>query len=153
MRASNYAADVRGMVTRFVREGVLARQSRPISIHVDSSNARGLILADRPGLIYQDGAFLRVDEAFHVDGDGKLQRSHYAYHYERPGGYYLRFEREQHDGDQLYKPEYHVHVCWRLPHIPALPITLAETLEFVHVNFYNAVHRQRLVGQTLNIQI
>lgn len=153
MRASDYASHIRGIATDLVRQGMLTRQSRPITVHIDSGNTREFILADRPGLIYQDGAFLRISEEFQIDEHGGLQRKHYAYHYERAGGYYIRFEREQHEGDQLYKPEYHMHVCWRLPHFPSPSITLAELFDFINVNFYNPDHRQRLVGHHLAIEI
>jgi len=87
-----------------------------------------------------------------LDEQGIVLRERYSYHYERPGGYYFRFEREQHDGDQIYKPEHHLHICWRLPHFPAPPVTLPETLDFIRTNFYS-LHRHRLVGQSLALEI
>lgn len=150
--ASDYAAHVRGRLNGLTTEGILTRQSRPIKIWIASGNNRGSITAYQPGLIYHDGAFLRIDEEFYFDAKGAFIRNNYTYHYERPGGYYLRFEREQHDEDKLYKPEHHLHVCWRLPHFPAPPITLLEALDFIRVNFYSP-YRQRLVGQSLAIQI
>jgi hypothetical protein len=152
IRASDYASGIRGMIMQLTRAGILTRQSRPIDMQIESGNSGGFLRADRPGLVYQDGAFLRIDEEFLLDEQGVLFRKRYSYHYQRLGGYYLRFEREQHDGDRLYKPEHHLHVCWRLPHFPALLITLLETLDFIRINFYSP-YRQRLVGQSLAIQI
>jgi hypothetical protein len=98
------------------------------------------------------GAILKVEEWFAVDAQGAVRQERYAYHYERPGGYYFRFEREQDGEDLVYKPEHHLHVLWRLPHFPSAPLTLEETLDFIRVNFYGP-HRQRLVSHSFVVHI
>ncbi|MFQ5594526.1 MAG: hypothetical protein ACE5HA_10290 [Anaerolineae bacterium] len=150
--ASDYVTHVRGLFINLVREGVLRRQALPLETYISPDNRRGQLHTPDPGLLYNDRAILMMREEFVVEAEGKLRREQYAYHYERPGGYFFRFEREQHDGDLVYKPEYHLHVLWRLPHFPSAPLTLEETLDFIHVNFYG-VHRQRLVGHSLEVQI
>lgn len=150
--ASTYAAQIRSTITALTLTGILSRQPSPITIKIDPGNRSGTVIALRLGLLYHDHAFLRIEEKFYVDEQELVYRSRYTYHYERPGGYYLRFEREQHDEDKLYKPEHHLHVCWRLPHFPAPPVTLLETLDLIRINFYSP-YRQRLVSQSLAIQI
>jgi hypothetical protein len=70
--ASDYAAHVRGRLNGLTNEGILTRQSRPIKIWIASGNNRGSITAYQPGLIYHDGAFLRIDEEFYL---GVIQMS------------------------------------------------------------------------------
>ncbi len=150
--ARDYGAHIRGLLNNLVREGILRRQALPLEIRVHSDNRSGYLVTPSPGLVYNDGAILRVEEVFVVDARGGVRRDRYAYHYERPGGYYFRFERERDSEDPVYKPEYHLHVLWRLPHFPSAPMTLEETLNFIRFNFYNS-HRQRLVGHSLVVHI
>lgn len=148
--ASDYAAYVRSLVIRLVRDNLLQHQPRPLNIYIKADNHSGRLVTPDRGLLFNDGAYLRVEEFFVLDDQGNLSWEQYTYHCERPGGYYFRFEREQ--GDKLYKPEYHLHVLWRLPHFPSAPITLIETLDFIRTNFYSP-HSQRLVGQSLAVYI
>jgi hypothetical protein len=150
--ASDYAASVRSLVIHLVRDNLLQHQPRPLYIYIESNNRSGRLITPGRGLLFNDDAYLRVEEFFVLDGQGNVSCEQYTYHYERPGGYYFRFEREQHDNDKLYKPEYHLHVLWRLPHFPSAPIALVETLNFIRVNFYSP-HGQRLVGQSLAVHI
>ena len=150
--ASAYVASIRSLLIGLTREGLLQTQPQRLIVQIQPGNLRGRLVTPDVGLRYYDGATLRVEEQFTIADEGDVDRIRYAYHYERPGGYYLRFEREQHDDDHIYKPEHHLHVCWRLPHFPSPPITLLETLAFIRINFY-ASHRHRLVGQTMVIQI
>lgn len=149
MLAKDYPAYVRSLVIAEVRDGILTRQPRPIEIQINQGNQNGTLFSNNPGLIFKDDAFLRVEEGFSVDGKGRIHTERYTYHYERPSGYYFRYEYEQHDGDHHYKPEYHLHVAWRLPHFPAAAMTLESILQLIRVNFYDDVHRQRLVGHSL----
>lgn len=150
--ASDYIAHIRSLFINLVRDGILRRQTLPLDMYIHPGNQKGYIFTDDPGFLYNDGAILRVEEVFVVGIGGGVHREQYAYHYERPGGYYFRIEREQHDGDLVYKPEYHLHVIWRLPHFPSAPLTLEETLDFIHINFYSS-HRPRLVGHSLALEI
>ncbi len=150
--ASDYGAYIRSLLINLVREGLLQRQTLPLQIEIQPDNQRGNLFTWEPGLLYSDGAVLRIEEAFHVDAGGHVHRERYTYHYERSDGYYFRFEREQHDGDLIYKPEYHLHVLWRLPHFPAPPVTLEDALNVIQTNFYGP-HRQRLVGYTIDVEI
>ncbi|MEZ4868802.1 MAG: DUF6516 family protein [Caldilineaceae bacterium] len=152
MSASAYVAGIRNLLIDLTRDGLIEAQPRLLVAEIQPGNMRGRFVTPGVGLHYFDGATLRIEENFLITENGNVDCIRYAYHYERPGGYYFRFEREQHDDDQLYKPEHHLHVCWRLPHFPAPPMTLTETLDFIRINFYSS-HRQRLVGQTLACQI
>lgn len=150
--ASDYGAHVRGLLVALVRGGLLRRQTLPVELRSHPDGRSGNLFTSEPGLLYTDGAVLRIEEAFTLDSQGEVQRERYAYHYERATGYYFRFEREQHREDLVYKPEYHLHVFWRLPHFPAAPLRLEDMLDFIRVNFYGP-HRPRLVGQSLAVTI
>lgn len=150
--ASDYSAHIRSLFINLVREGILRRQRLPLEIQIHPGNRSGYLFTHSPGFVYNDGATLKVEEFFSVEAGGDVRRERYTYSYQRPGGYFFRFERERHGGDLVYKPEYHLHVLWRLPHFPSAPLTLEETLDFIRVNFYSP-YRQRLVGHSLNVQI
>lgn len=150
--ASAYVATIRTLLIDLTREGLLQAQPQRLMVEIQPGNVRGRFVTPDVGLRYYDGATLRVEEQFAITDEGDVDRIRYAYHYERPGGYYFRFEREQHNDDLIYKPEHHLHVCWRLPHFPATPITLLEMLALIRVNFYTS-HRHRLVGQSIAVQI
>ncbi len=150
--ASEYGVHIRSLLIHLVRDGILRRQVLPLEIHIQPGNRSGQLHTRDPGLLFNDGATLEIEEVFVVEVGGEVRREKYAYHYQRPGGYFFRFEREQHGGDLVYKPEHHLHVLWRLPHFPAPSLTLEETLDFIRVNFYGP-HRQRLVGHSLAVQI
>lgn len=150
--ASEYGTYIRNLFINLASEGLLRRQVLPLNISIQPDNRRGKLFTRDPGFLYHDDAVLRVEEIFAIDSEGEVHREQYAYHYERPGGYYFRFEREHHAGDLIYKPEYHLHVLWWLPHFPSALLTLEETLDFIRVNFYSP-HRQRLVGYSLTAEI
>lgn len=150
--ASAYVATIRSLLIDLTREGLLQAQPQRLMVEIQPGNVRGRLMTPDVGVHYYDGATLRVEEQFAITADGNIHRVRYAYRHERPGGYYLRFEREQHNDDLIYKPEHHLHVCWRLPHFPAAPITLLDMLALIRVNFYTS-HRHRLVGQSLVVQI
>ena len=150
--ASAYVATIRSLLIDLTREGLLQAQPQRLMVEIQPGNVRGRFVTPDVGLHYYDGATLRVEEQFAITDEGNVDRIRYPYHYERPGGYYFRFEREQHNDDFIYKPENHLHVCWRLPHFPAPPISLIEMLALIRVNFYTS-HRQRLVGQSIAVQI
>lgn len=150
--ASGYGAHVRSLFINLTREGILQRQRLPLEIQIHEGNRSGYIFTHSPGFLYSDDATLKVEERFTVREQSGIDRERYSYHYQRPGGYYFRFEREQHDEDLIYKPEYHLHVLWRLPHFPAPPLTLEDVLDFIRTNFYSP-HRQRLVGYTIDVEI
>lgn len=150
--ASEYVAHVRSLLINQVRDGILRRQALPLEIRIGPDNRSGQLYTHDPGLLFNDGATLEVEEVFIAKAEGGVNRERYFYHYQRPGGYYFRFEREQHGDDLIYKPEYHLHVLWRLPHFPAPPLTLNDVLDFIRTNFYSP-HRQRLVGHTIDVEI
>jgi len=66
----------------------------------------------------------------------EIDRLEYSYHYERPGGYFFRYEREE-TTDHIRKPEHHMHVILDLPHFVAPPVTLETILKMIAVNFYS----------------
>lgn len=150
--ASEYGAQIRGLLINQVRDGILRRQVFPLEIRIGPDNRSGQLYTHDPGVLFNDGATLEVEEVFVMQAEGGVERERYFYDYRRPGGYYFRFEREQHDEDLIYKPEYHLHVLWRLPHFPAPPLTLEGVLNFIRINFYSP-HRQRLVGYPIDVEI
>ena len=92
---------------------------------------------------------LRVQEEARLV-NGKIVLVRYSYHYERPGGYFFRYERED-TIDSVRKPEYHMHVILDLPHFVAPPVTLEIIFEMIAVNFYSPhVFSRQIIGQEIH---
>jgi hypothetical protein len=86
-----------------------------------------------------------------VNGEVKLLR--YSYHYERPNGYFFRYEHED-TTDPIRKPEYHIHVILDLPHFNAPPVNLEIILRLIVVNFYSPdVYFRQIVGQEIHLAV
>jgi hypothetical protein len=103
----------------------------------------GVVRAKEPSLIQEE---VRV-----VNGEIELLR--YSYHYERPKGYFFRYEREG-TADSIRKPEYHMHVILDLPHFNAPPVNLEIVLQIIVVNFYSPdVYSRQIVGQEIHLTV
>lgn len=151
---ADYKRHIRNLVTEYGRQGLLVG-STPVhflpaqGIH---PNEGGAIRATEPSLKFKDGAILRLqEEVLVVNGEVKLLR--YSYHYERPNGYFFRYEREE-TSDLIRKPEYHLHVVLNLPHFNASPVDLEIILKLIVANFYSPeVYSRKIIGQVIDLTV
>jgi len=151
---SRYKKDIRSLLAEYGRQGMLVG-----SISVKFLKAKGIlkkeggiIRARDPDLVFKDGASLKVYEEVKVE-NGKILRLKYSYHYERPGGYFFRYEREPSD-DPLRKPEFHMHAVLDLPHFPAPAVSLETILALIAANFYSQqTYSRQIIGTTLQITV
>lgn len=92
-----------------------------------------------PGLLLKDGSFLRFKEEVCLQDDGSFVLLSYAYHYERPGGYYFRYEKlkEPHP-DPAFEPQRHLHVLQDAPRFPTHSTSLEEVMAIIKANFFRA---------------
>jgi len=109
-------------------------------------------MARNPGLKFRDGATLDIlEEALIVKGEPNLLR--YTYHYERAGGYFFRYEREE-TTDPIRKPEHHMHVILDLPHFIAPPVNLEIIIKMIAANFYSpGVYPKQIIGQEIHLTV
>jgi len=116
---AEYKRYIRSLIVEYGRVGVLGRSIPTLFLpaHGIPSEEGGVIQATEPGLRFKDGAVLQVLEIARVI-NAKIELLKYTYHYQRPNGYFFRYERED-STDLIRKPEYHVHVILDLPHFPA----------------------------------
>lgn len=157
MESSTYAEykkRVRGLVAEYGRRGLLVG-SIPI-VFLPSQNLSpqegGVIRATAPPLRFKDDAVLRVQEEVCV-AQGKAELLRYSYHYERPGGYFFRYEREE-TTDTIRKPEHHMHAVLNLPHFNAPPINLEIMLALINANFYaQEVYSKQIIGQGIRLTV
>ena len=85
--------------------------------------------------------------------DKEIQRQSYSYHYERPNGYFFRYEREKTE-DTIRKPEYHLHVVLDLPHFNAPPVDIEIALKLIAANFYSQnIYSKQIIGKEINLVI
>jgi len=96
-------------------------------------------------------AAIYLEEVRIINSEPKLLR--YSYHYERPNGYFFRYERED-TIDPIRKPEYHMHVVLNLPHFNAPPVDLEIVLKLLVANFYSPdVYSRQIIGQEIHLTV
>jgi len=151
---SKYRSYLRSLIADFGRRGIL-----PVFQPLQFADFPGIppeiggvIKSPKEGLGFRDGAILRLYERVKIQ-NGEVILEKYSYHYERPGGYFFRYEREQ-THDPIRKPEYHLHVILDLPHFVGPSVNLEIILNVIAANFYseNAYHRQ-IIGQEIRLTV
>lgn len=148
MTWSDYKRQIRRVVTDYGSRGVLTGHI-PLVIEDDKGRQGGKISTKPPGLQFRDGSHLVVRETVRSVGNS-LVCEKYNYHYERPNGYFFRYDREE-TADPIRKPEFHLHVITNLPHYPAAPMTLERVLEVIEVNFFSTEYPRTVVGQEIHL--
>lgn len=151
---AEYKKRIRAILIDYGRQGVLTGFV-PIKFYPAEgipSAEGGIVSARNPGLIFRDGAALKLYEKVQfIDND--IQRLSYSYHYERPNGYFFRYEREQTE-DLIRKPEYHLHVVLDLPHFNAPPVDIEIVLKLIAANFYSqSQYHKQIIGKEINLVI
>jgi len=149
-----YKRHIRALLTEYGRKGILTGTT-PVKFfppeNIDAQEG-GMILARNPGLLFRDDARLKLYEKIQIV-DNDVQLLEYSYHYERPGGYFFRYEREP-TTDSVRKPEYHCHVILNLPHFIAPPVSLKTILEIIAANFYAPdVYHKQIIGQDIRLTV
>jgi hypothetical protein len=151
---AGYRKHIRALLTEYGRQGILTG-FQPIKFSPTANippNNGGIIWARDPDLIFRDGARLKVYEKVRVS-DSEIHHLEYTYHYERPGGYFFRYEREE-TTDPIRKPSYHMHVVLDLPHFIAPPVNLEIILKMLAVNFYSPdVYPKQIIGQEIHLTV
>lgn len=151
---AEYKSHIRGLVAEYGRQGILVG-SIPLVFAPSqgiASEEGGVIRATTPPLRFRDNATLRVQEEVRATA-ANVELLRYSYHYERPGGYFFRYEREQSE-DLIRKPEYHMHAVLNLPHFNAPPVNLEIILALITSNFYaQEVYSKQIIGQQVHLKV
>lgn len=151
---AEYKKHVRALLTEYGRQGILLGNMpvRFSPVEGISPNEGGIIRARDPDLVFRDGAKLALYEKVQIINN-EIHLLNYSYHYERPNGYFFRYERED-TVDPIRKPEYHMHVILDLPHFVAPPVNLEIILKMIAVNFYSQdVYSRQIVGYAINLTV
>ncbi len=151
---AEYKKHIRALLTEYGRDGILQGAIPVRFSHVESipQDEGGIIRARDPDLVFRDGAKLALYEKVQVVNN-EIHLLNYSYHYERPNGYFFRYERED-TTDTLRKPEYHMHVIFDLPHFVAPPVNLEIILKMIAVNFYSQdIYSRQIVGHAINLTV
>lgn len=92
------------------------------------------------GLLFVDGAVLRFEERITIERDGTIRHVFYSYHYQRPSGWYFRYDKLESPFEGLTKaiiePQCHLHVAQDAPRFNTHTTNLAEVLNLIKHNFY-----------------
>lgn len=154
MTWAEYKKHIRAIVTDYGRQGILVG-AMPIKFAPDEgipTKEGGRVFARDPDLVFCDGARLKLYEKVQVVKN-EIHRLKYSYHYERPNGYFFRYEREE-TTDIIRKPEYHMHVVLNLPHFIAPAVNLEIILQLIVANFYSPdVYSRQIVGQEIHLTV
>ncbi|MCI0693665.1 DUF6516 family protein [candidate division KSB1 bacterium] len=151
---AEYKKHVRALLTEYGRQGILLGgiPVRFSPVEGISPNEGGIIRARDPDLVFRDSAKLALYEKVQVVNN-EIHLLNYSYHYERPNGYFFRYEREG-TTDPIRKPEYHMHVILDLPHFVAPPINLEIILKMIAVNFYSQdIYSRQIVGHAISLTV
>ncbi len=151
---AEYKSHVRALITEYGRQGILksAQPIRFVPAKGIPPHEGGVIVALEPRLSFRDGATLSVlEEVRIINFEPQLLR--YSYHYQRPNGYFFRYEREE-TSDLIRKPEYHMHVVLNLPHFNAPPVDLEIMFKLIGANFYSPdVYSRQIIGQEIHLTV
>lgn len=151
---AEYKKHVRALLTEYGRQGILLG-SMPVRfspVEGISPNEGGIIRARDPDLVFRDGAKLALYEKVQVI-DNEISLLNYSYQYERPNGYFFRYERED-TTDPIRKPEYHLHVILDLPHFVAPPVNLEIILKLIAKNSYSQdVYSRQIIGHEIHLTV
>lgn len=154
MTYAEYKSHVRAITIEYGRRGILVGPMPVKFFLVEGIPAKegGSTFARNPALVFRDGARLEIYEEVRIVNN-EIHRLEYSYHYERPNGYFFRYEREE-TSDLVRKPEYHMHVIIDLPHFNAPPINLETTLQLIVVNFYSPdIYSRQIIGQEIHLTV
>jgi hypothetical protein len=154
MTYSDYKKHIRAILAEHGRQGIISGAIPVQFLPAEgiSSNEGGVIRAKNPDLVFRDGARLKVYEEVRVVNN-EIHRLYYSYHYERPNGYFFRYEREE-TTDLIRKPEYHMHVVLNLPHFNAPPVDLEIVLKLIVTNFYSPdIYSRQIIGQEIHLTV
>lgn len=126
-------------------------RDRSMVARVQHSRHAGLVVAPKEsglakpgtppiGLVFIDDAFLRFQEYVIIQSDGSITRQFYTYHYQRPDGYYFRYDKLKQPFDdptkQILEPQRHLQVAQPAPRFPTHSTNLTELLALIKHNFY-----------------
>ena len=145
---SQYVSWVLGIIDS---SGIVSDRSQFARIR--SSRSAGILMAparsgfarsgsEPIGLIFIDGAFLRFIEQVVIRDDGAVIREMYSYHYQRPDGYFFRYDKLIRPLDEpiqrVLEPQRHLHVGQSSPRFPTHSTNLEEVLGLIKHNFYSS---------------
>ncbi len=151
---AEYKRHIRAILAEYGRQGIFLG-TIPIKfspVEGISANDGGVVSARDPALAFRDGARLKLYEEIRVVNK-EIHLLYYSYHYERPNGYFFRYEREN-TADPIRKPEYHMHVILDLPHFNAPPVDLEIILQLIVANFYSPdVYSRQIIGQEIHLTV
>ena len=151
---ADYKRHIRSSVAEYGRFGILVGPT-PVLFPTTKGIAAeegGVIQATDPPLRFKDGARPRVLEVVRVI-KSTIELLRYTYHYERPNGYFFRYERE-YTTDLIRKPEYHMDVILDLPHFVAPPVNLEIILKLIANNFYSQdIYSRQIIGNEIHLTV
>lgn len=149
---AEYKKHIRALVAEYGRQGILTGPFPLLFLPAQGVSAEegGVVRAKDPSLKFKDGAILLLQEEVRI-ANNEVELLRYSYHYERPNGYFFRYERES-TTDSLRKPEYHMHVILDLPHFAAPSVNLEIILKMIAVNFYSQdIYSRQIIGHEVHL--
>jgi len=146
MTWNEYTSHIRALINDFGMKGLLIGE---IPVKFRRKKNTGNIFRDTPHLSFKDGASFEFSENLTLISN-QVQVDSYKYQYQRTGGYFFRYEKEETD-DIIWKPSEHLHVILNVPHFSAPFITLENVLRIIEVNFYQEGKREEIVGKRIEL--
>ena len=146
MTWNEYTTYIRAMINDFGTRGLL---TGAVPVKFRRKKSRGSIFTETPHLTFKDGASFEFAEDLTLISN-QVQVDAYKYQYQRTGGYFFRYEKEETE-DIIWKPPEHLHVILNVPHFSAPFVTLGNVFGIIEVNFYEGVKREALVDKRIEL--
>lgn len=140
-RLRNFSDYFHQVVSTIDKSGIVMDRSSLSHTYVDRRSgvvkAPRVIRGERPGLVFRDGSTMNFWEKVRIEADGTITKIAYVYHYERPDGFFFRYEKlEEPHPDPFFEPRLHLHVREEEPRFPTHCTNLEELLGLVGAYFF-----------------
>jgi hypothetical protein len=113
-----------------VAQANLIEQSFAIQLKEYGKKKAPEIFVDGTKFIFQDRAFLRCYESLRME-KGVVIRERYAYHYERPDGFYFRYDKDPLRAQPIIHERLHLHVNAESPRFPTHETDFEQIFRFI----------------------
>ena len=148
MTWNEYTSYIRALINDFGIRGLLTGE---IPVKFRRKKNTGNIFTEVPHLTFRDDASFEFSENLTLISN-QIRIDSYKYQYQRTGGYFFRYEKEETE-DVIWKPPEHLHVLFKVPHFNSPAITLEQVLRLIEVNFYQEEKRKEIVGVNIEVTI
>ncbi|PJF24819.1 MAG: hypothetical protein CUN53_15925 [Phototrophicales bacterium] len=118
-----------------VSQATLTKLSFAIRVEESGKKSTAEIFVDGSRFVFDDGAALRCYELVRIE-NGVIIRDRYAYHYQRPDGFYFRYDNDPLRAQPNVHECLHLHVNAESPRFPTHETDFEQIFQFILAVYY-----------------